>query len=218
MSPFSGASLQTSEAGELAAVELHGWFVYLLALSDCSAFKVGFTCNPLQRIDGFSRRYFERFDLQQSWLLNLEQCAAARDIETRLKRASSAFRCEAPAWLPDAAGGHTEWFRAVQFTDAGRLLESCTAQYSDACCMNAFELLRTQLTHRCSELELWARQSAAGLWQQPASTRSTAKLANTLRDWLDACRYCEVPLFSDDPDTLRSVLAAIHHGRGDSGL
>ena len=48
------------------------WFVYLLALTDCSGFKVGFSCNPLQRIHTFSRRYFERFDLHGSLLLELE--------------------------------------------------------------------------------------------------------------------------------------------------
>ena len=38
------------------------WYVYLFALTDCSAFKVGFSCNPFQRIHTFSRRYYERFD------------------------------------------------------------------------------------------------------------------------------------------------------------
>ena len=48
------------------------WFVYLFALTDCSAFKVGFSCNPFQRIHTFSRRYYERFDVRQSLLLRLD--------------------------------------------------------------------------------------------------------------------------------------------------
>ena len=47
------------------------WFVYLFALTDCSAFKVGFSCNPFQRIHAFCRRYYERFDVRQSLLLRL---------------------------------------------------------------------------------------------------------------------------------------------------
>ena len=41
--------------------ESHRWCVYLLALTDCSAFKIGFSCNLLQRLYSFSHRYFERF-------------------------------------------------------------------------------------------------------------------------------------------------------------
>lgn len=59
------------------------WFVYLLALADYSAFKVGFSCNPLQRIFSFSRRYFECFDLRQSRLLRLGR-PMARALSARI--------------------------------------------------------------------------------------------------------------------------------------
>ena len=60
------------------------WFVYLFALSDCSAFKVGFSRSPLQRIYAFSRRYFESFDLSQSRLLPVGGCDEARFIEAAI--------------------------------------------------------------------------------------------------------------------------------------
>ena len=75
------------------------WFVYLFALADCSAFKVGFSCNPLQRIHCFSRRYFERFDLGQSRLLRLDTEAQARAIEMDLKHALAEFRCGLPQFV-----------------------------------------------------------------------------------------------------------------------
>jgi T5orf172 domain len=187
----------------------HGGFVYLLALTDCTAFKVGFTCNPLQRIHGFSRRYFEHFDLQQSQILALEHAAAARAVETRLKHELAPHRSQAPAWLPEAAGGHTEWFSAVHFTDALALVEGHAAASDDARCLSAFALLRGELLRRCREFEIWAWQSALELAGQQLHTANAAHAASALRDWLDAYRYCDVPLFLDDPAAASCVFAAV---------
>src|SRR5688500_235229 len=73
-------------------------FVYLFALADCSAFKVGFSNNPLQRIYTFSRRYFERFDLHQSQVLQLVTGDDARAAEAALKTELAEFRAESPSW------------------------------------------------------------------------------------------------------------------------
>jgi hypothetical protein len=51
------------------------WFVYLFPLLDYTAFKIGFSSNPLQRIYGFSHRYFERFDFDRALLLQMHSCA-----------------------------------------------------------------------------------------------------------------------------------------------
>ena len=192
---------------EQASEASGGWFVYLFALSDCSAFKVGFTCNPLQRIFGFSRRYFERFDLQQSELLRLVDCDSARELETRLKRGLADFRCDAPKWLPAAAGGHTEWFGAVYFSDAREELHAC-ANASGTHCLNAFDLLRAELSQRSHEFELWAAQRANQWEQVYVQPRSAEKAAAALRDWLDAYHYCGIPLFVDDRALRLHVQAA----------
>jgi hypothetical protein len=192
------------------------WFVYLFATSDCSVFKVGFTCSPLQRIHAFSRRYFERFDLQQSQILVLGHCAAAREVEARLKHELAEFHSVAPPWLPAAAGGHTEWFGAVYFSDALTLLEACGAEHGEVRRQSAFELLRGELARRRPEFELWAWQCACELAGARASTLQVAqssmlRVANassTLRDWLDAYRYCAIPLFVDDADRGRTVFEA----------
>ena len=73
------------------------WFVYLFALTDCSAFKVGFSCNPFQRIHAFCRRYYERFDRRGS-----RCCCASAAKPTRarsrrlLKSELAAFRTDSP--------------------------------------------------------------------------------------------------------------------------
>jgi hypothetical protein len=182
------------------AASLHegAWYVYLFALTDCSSFKVGFSCNPLQRIYTFSRRYFERFDLRESHLLQLGDCEQARALETRLKAELAAFRVAAPPWLPSAAGGHTEWFSAVQLPDAAQQLRGLASEATPL--LDAFEFVRGELARLGGEFELWASASARQLHEPRAFPTMAARLAAAacLRDWLDAYRCCEVPLFVDD--------------------
>lgn len=187
------------------------WFVYLFALSDCTAFKVGFSCNPLQRICTFSRRYFERFDLSQSVLLNVTDCDVARALEAKLKGELASVRTEAPVWVSKDAGGHTEWFSAVYFSDAEACLRASRARTQAT---SAFELFRGDLEHYTRHFELWARSAI----EREAEVRSLAERgyhvadkSGALRDWLDAYRYFDLPLFAAEPELSewmrRSVLA-----------
>jgi len=184
------------------------WFVYLFALTDCSAFKVGFSCNPFQRIHTFSRRYYERFDVAQSMLLRLDSEPAARAIEATLKSELAAFRAESPAWVPLEAGGHTEWFSAVQFGSAEQRLRSLPIEHEDAQVIDAATYIRGELERSCGAFEPWAWSQAQQACDASASAytvRSALAIADTLRDWLDAYRYFDVPLFRDDPAMLGFV-------------
>jgi hypothetical protein len=180
------------------------WFVYLFALSDCSAFKVGFSCNPLQRIASFSRRYFERFDLSQSVLLDMHQCELARALEAALKAEFAAYRAEAPTWVPTPAGGHTEWFSAVYFNDAEARLQSIVG----AQLTNAFDVFRAELSDVRSSFELWARSEALRVseeWSFAQRGYAVRERGAGLRDWLDAYRYFDIQLFADEPRILTLV-------------
>ena len=180
------------------------WFVYLLPLTDCSAFKVGFSCNPLQRIYSFSRRYFERFDLHGATLLRLEQCEQARAIEALLKVELAVHRCPAPQWLPKAAGGHTEWFSAVQFGHAQSLLQAALLTPGCAQMLGAFELIHAELTQRRTDFESWAwhfAQHSCTASGQPRAERVR------LRDWLDTYQYFAIPVFADDPAVRQFVFS-----------
>lgn len=177
------------------------WFVYLFALADCSAFKVGFSCNPLQRIHCFSRRYYERFDLHQSRLLRVETEAQARAIETTLKRALAESRSDSPSWVPPEAGGHTEWFEAVQFGCAEERVRSFVGE--SAACMDAAGYFRAELERMSGSFEPLAMsqaQQVCAAAASPYTLQSALTIAGSLRDWLDAYRFFDLPLFSDDPD------------------
>lgn len=176
------------------------WFVYLFALTDCSAFKVGFSCNPLQRIHCFSRRYYERFDLDQSRLLRLDAEAAARAIEMTLKHELAECRIDSPTWVPLEAGGHTEWFAAVHFGRAEERLRSFvteTASVIDAAGYVRGELER--LSGAFEPLAMSQAQQVCDASASPYTVQSALAIADSLRDWLDAYRFFDVPLFSDDP-------------------
>jgi|SRR4051812_6399627 hypothetical protein len=118
--------LQSSEPA-IEQDDDESWFVYALLLTDCTAFKVGFSCNPLQRVYAFHRRYFEAFDLDQSTLLRVQSGDEAREIETALKRTLAPNRVEVPNCIALEAGGITEWFSAVYFNDAVSMLEQHAA-------------------------------------------------------------------------------------------
>jgi hypothetical protein len=187
------------------------WFVYLFALTDCSGFKVGFSCNPLQRIHTFSRRYFERFDVYQSWLLELDAEADARAVEATLKTELAEFRSEAPVWVPMEAGGHTEWFSAVHFATAEERLRSFQRVLEIARLGSASDFFRSELGRVSASFESWAVSQAhfvGGRVSSVRELRGSIDAARSLRDWLDAYRYFDLPLFVDDPAVLQFVRAA----------
>lgn len=192
------------------------WFVYLFALADCSAFKVGFSCNPLQRIHCFSRRYYERFDLGQSRLLRLDTEAQARAIEALLKEELAEFRSDAPTWVPPEAGGHTEWFAAVHFGRAEERLRSFVTE--SACVADAAGYIRCELEHLSGSFEPLAMSQAQQVCDASASPytlRFALTIADSLRDWLDAYRFFDVPLFADDPDVRNFVTSTVRAARSE---
>lgn len=179
------------------------WFVYLFALADCSAFKVGFSCNPLQRICTFNRRFFEYFDLSQSVLLEVYRCESARVLEAELKMKFSSYRAEAPAWVRADAGGHTEWFHAVYFNEAEARLRSIVATNEQARVTTAFDSLRSQLERVSASFEAWAygqAQRVRDAWSSAQRGYAVRDQSGPLRDWLDAYRYFDLPLFVDEPE------------------
>jgi hypothetical protein len=179
----------------------NSWFVYLFPLADCSAFKVGFSCNPLQRIYSFSHRYFERFDLYQSVLLEVTDCADARAIESTLKTELVEFRAEVPSWVPAASGGHTEWFQAVQFPHAEGRLRSFTDTIDAARLASTAEYIRADLIKARPSFEVWAWNQAqliSDARSRVIGSTEFIETANSLRDWLHAYRYFDVPVFTDD--------------------
>ena len=100
-------------------------FVYVFPCSWEDHCKIGFSRDPLSRIQALHRRWFEFFDLDHGALVETETVRDARDLELELRRPLVAHNAPAPLAVRREAAGHTEWFRggAAQLGDAIRLLE-----------------------------------------------------------------------------------------------
>jgi hypothetical protein len=191
------------------------WFVYLLPLSDDtgvdgSSFKIGFSCNPLQRLHSFNRRYFERFDLQRAALVGWYECERARRIESALKAALAQSRIDSPPWVAPQAGGHTEWFAAERFSDAERMLRQASEQASSAW-LPGTTFVGNELTRAADAFELWAVAQARRLHDDVVAVSlgyAALLSATVLRDWLDAYQHFNVQIFADDPTALSYVRSA----------
>lgn len=88
-------------------------FLYAFPCAHEDFAKLGIAGDPLQRLQAFSRRYYEFFDLDHGWLVEAETVREARTWETRWKRALRSHAAPAPLLVPDGAAGHTEWFRGA---------------------------------------------------------------------------------------------------------
>jgi hypothetical protein len=186
------------------------WFVYLLAATDCSAFKVGFTCNPLQRLYSFSHRYFEHFDLATSRLVPVESNLDARELESTIKHELAPQRRECPSWVLPQAGGETEWFSPIYFTDAQAHLRSHAVSQDSTDILNFEDFVREALERARPYFESWALVQAHSI-RRPRPPREQALAAEelrTLRDWLDAYRALNVEIFADNLDA-RIFLAQV---------
>lgn len=186
------------------------WFVYLLAATDCSAFKVGFTCNPLQRLYSFSHRYFEHFDLAASRMLLVDTSVDARELELAIKHGLAAHRSTCPSWVLPQAGGDTEWFSPIYFSDAEALLRSHGASLNAANIIIIEDFLREALEHARTYFESWALAQAHFILRRrtPREQALITTEVRVLRDWLDAYRVLNVEIFTDNPDA-RVLLAGI---------
>jgi predicted GIY-YIG superfamily endonuclease len=187
------------------------WYVYLLSSQDCTAFKAGFSCNPLQRIHSFNRRYYERFNLNESLLLRVDTERQARAIEAEIKSLLAASQFACPEWVSIDAGGDTEWFSAVEFSDAVAQLRLWSSD-DPTRVSTVDDNIRDQLQRMSGAFELWASDYARRLQNDLESASlgyARTVMAEPLRDWLDAYRSFDIPLFIDDAETLSFVTASV---------
>jgi len=75
--------------------------------------KIGFSIDPLRRLQSLHPRWFEQFDIDRILLVQSETVRDARDLELRLRRPLSSHNAPPPSTIQPGAGGHTEWFRGV---------------------------------------------------------------------------------------------------------
>lgn len=88
-------------------------YLYVLPCAYEDLLKLGFSRDPLDRMQTLHSRWFEFFDLDRAFLIEAETVRDARDIELGLGHAIAEHNAPAPLVIRRAAAGHTEWYRGA---------------------------------------------------------------------------------------------------------
>jgi hypothetical protein len=88
-------------------------YLYVLPCAYEDLLKLGFSRDPLDRMQTLHPRWFEFFDLDRAFLIEAETVRDARDMELGLGHAIAEHNAPAPLVIRRAAAGHTEWYRGA---------------------------------------------------------------------------------------------------------
>ncbi len=180
-------------------------FLYAFPCAGEDFAKLGIARDPMIRLQAFSRRYYDFFDLEQGWLVEAESVREARAWESHWKRLLREHAAPAPLLIPAGAGGHTEWFRgaSAQLQHARQTLADEGFEVHaplSAWVKGQLQPWRDQLDglERGLVAQLGAVENWPPAWSHP--------LLSSLRDALDACTTLRVPLDDTASPTLRAWL------------
>ena len=100
-------------------------YLYVLPTLHEDLLKLGFSRDPLARMQALHPRFYEFFDLARAFAVQTDTVAEARALETRHARALRAHRAPVPL-TAGRAGGHTEWYRGAS-APLTRVADECAA-------------------------------------------------------------------------------------------
>jgi hypothetical protein len=88
-------------------------YLYVLPCGYEDILKLGFSREPLDRMQALHPRWFEFFDLDRAFLIETETVRDARNLETGLAGLIKLHNAPAPLVIRKQAAGHTEWYRGA---------------------------------------------------------------------------------------------------------
>ncbi len=88
-------------------------YLYVLPCGYEDILKLGFSRQPLDRMQTLHPRWFEFFDLDRAFLIETQTVRDARNIETGLAGVIKLHNAPAPLVIRKQAAGHTEWYRGA---------------------------------------------------------------------------------------------------------
>jgi hypothetical protein len=161
-------------------------YVYVLPCRDEDLLKVGFSRDPLQRLQTLHARFFRFFDLDRAFLIATDTVRDARRIERRYIEAFADRRSPAPLVVPDAAAGYTEWYRGA-YADAETMAHAFRADEGYRLHAPLRDWLRALFRERSALLFAWSAKMLEAIeyerFNSPSPTSGTIERA--LRDALD---------------------------------
>lgn len=159
-------------------------FVYVMPCAYEDILKLGFSRDPVQRLQTLHRRYFEFFDLDQAFLIETETVRDARELELTLGKAVELHNAPAPLVVRSQAGGHTEWYRGAY----GLLLQAATDLSGRGYVLHqpVRPWLRLELLAGSDRLFAWSSEMWAAIESGVLDNDTVVKLQTELRNALDA--------------------------------
>lgn len=128
-------------------------FLYVAPCAYEDLLKVGHSRDPLQRLEAFHRRWYEVFDPDRAWLVELDRVREAADLELALRRGLAEHNAPAPLTIRREAAGQGEWFRGASAplgAERDRLAREGHLLHAPA-----RDWLRTALLARTDRLHAW---------------------------------------------------------------
>lgn len=165
-------------------------FLYVAPCAYEDQLKLGFSRDPLRRLQSLHRRWFEFFDIDRIALVETDTVRDARSLESRFKREFSEFNAAVPLTVDRGAGGEGEWYRGAQ-KGLGAALQSLEGE-GYAVHAPASDWLRARLMQQRELLYSWAE---AMLTVDELEHRAGSTPAQRMvRDALDAYRAFAIAL------------------------
>jgi hypothetical protein len=160
-------------------------YVYVLPCRHEDILKVGFSRDPLERMQSLHPRYFEFFDLERAVIVATESVGDARELEVQLFEVAALHRAPGPLVVAAAAGGHTEWFRGadrlVREAEADRAASAGYVLHAPA-----LRWLCSRMQRRAGELYELTTHLLRAIEAARAYGDSACALHRQLRNLLDA--------------------------------
>jgi hypothetical protein len=166
-------------------------YVYVLPCAYEDILKLGFSRDPLQRMQALHPRWFEFFDLDAAFLVETETVRDSRDLELGLANVIAEHNAPAPLVIRREAAGHSEWYRGAHPT----LLRTAQTLAAGGYILHAplRPWARQRLVERSDRLFSWALAMLQGDDPEATADTSTRRI---VRDALDAIVALEIDLSS----------------------
>ena len=162
-------------------------YVYVFPCRGEDILKLGFSRDPLDRLQSLHQRYFDFFDLDAAFLVETDTVREARAIKLAQGRALKLHSAPAPLLVSRAAGGHTEWYRGALPTLVAATAKMEAQGYRVHRCVRGW--LRERLTERFGVLHHWSARMLEAIEAEHGTSTApiqSGELTRTLRNALDA--------------------------------
>ena len=178
-------------------------YLYVLPCAYEDLLKLGFSRQPLARMQALQPRWFEFFDLDRALLVETDTVREARRLELDFGRRLRAHGAPAPLTVRIAAAGHTEWYRGAYPALADQAEHLAGLGHVVHAPLRPW--LRAQLEQRVDLLFAWASTVLDTVEGEPAhlDLPPMVALRRQVLDTLDGYVALDIDVDAHLPDAVR---------------